>query len=232
MSFAIFDSGIGGFSVLFEIIKNNLKNEIFYYADNKNMPFGNKTKAELIKICQNSLDFLNTKEFDFIIIACNTACTIKDELKSKSCLIFISDYTIKAIKTLKNSSLILCTQATLNSGLYQQACFNANINADIIAPIEFASLVEKANNKKAYELMPKYFVKHDYENILFACTHYPFLYKEFTKYFPKANLIDPAKLLVRDLKGKINSSKELTIDFLSSAGNIKEQFLRIQNEHN
>ncbi|MBZ7987411.1 glutamate racemase [Campylobacter canadensis] len=232
MSFAIFDSGIGGFSVLFEIIKNNLKNEIFYYADNKNMPFGNKNKTELIKICQDSLDFLNKKEFDFIIIACNTACTIKDELKSKIPLIFISDYTIKAIKKLNNSSLILCTQATLNSGLYQKACFDANINANIIAPVEFASLVEEANKQKAYELMPKYFVKKDYENILFACTHYPFLHKEFAKYFPQANLIDPAKLLVKDLKEKINSAKELKIDFLSSANSIKEQFLRMQNEHN
>ena len=69
----IFDSGVGGLTVLREL-KNILPNEHFiYFGDTAHVPYGNKSKETIEKYCLNIVNFLNQKKVKLIIVACNTA---------------------------------------------------------------------------------------------------------------------------------------------------------------
>ena len=71
----IFDSGIGGLTILEEIKKIIVHNNIIYYADSKNNPYGTKTDDELKKITSDIVDYLINQNCKIIVIACNTATT-------------------------------------------------------------------------------------------------------------------------------------------------------------
>ena len=69
----IFDSGIGGITVLKEIIKLLPNENYIYYSDSKNNPYGNRTDKEIKEICTNIVEKLIEKNCKIIVIACNTA---------------------------------------------------------------------------------------------------------------------------------------------------------------
>lgn len=233
---AIFDSGVGGLGTLKLLAKSRVAKEIIYYADNKNVPFGTKSKEEILKIGQNAIDYLTNLNTDLIILACNTVSSILNELDVKIKVLPISDYGILGLSKIVNNqnTLVVATKATLNSGLYQNACKKYNIKADFISPISFVPIVESMEFHKSMEYFPEYFLKNDYENILYACTHYPFLENEFRTYFPKATLIDPAKILADTMKNEHFSQEfesGIRIDFQASKDTkiLKDFYERIKN---
>ena len=69
----VFDSGIGGVTVLKEIIKILPRESYIYYSDSKNNPYGDKDDKEILKICDNIVDLFIKKGCKAIVIACNTA---------------------------------------------------------------------------------------------------------------------------------------------------------------
>lgn len=218
---AIFDSGVGGLGTLDLLVKNKIAKEIIYYADNKNVPFGTKSKEEILIIGQNAIDYLTSLNVDLIILACNTVSSILNELNVNTKVLPISDYGILGLSKIANNqnTLVVATKATINSGIYQRACEKYNIKADFISPISFVPIVESMQYSKSSEYFVEYFQKNDYENILYACTHYPFLEKEFKAYFPKANLLDPAKILATTIKNEYCKEEfefGIKIDFKAS----------------
>ncbi len=71
----VFDSGIGGLTIVKEIQKILPNEDILYYADNKNNPYGEKSPKELLSITSNIVDYLLENKSKIIVIACNTATT-------------------------------------------------------------------------------------------------------------------------------------------------------------
>ena len=69
----VFDSGIGGVTVLKEILKILPKENYIYYSDSKNNPYGDKTDKEILEICDNIVQYLLKRNCKVIVIACNTA---------------------------------------------------------------------------------------------------------------------------------------------------------------
>ena len=81
----VFDSGIGGVTVLREMIKIMPNENYIYYCDTKNFPYGDKDKKNLIKICDEIVNNLINKGVKLIVIACNTAsANCKDYLRNKN----------------------------------------------------------------------------------------------------------------------------------------------------
>lgn len=227
---AIFDSGVGGIGTLKLLSQKPISEEIIYYADNQNIPFGSKNKNELITICQNAVDLLEGENVELIIFACNTASSVIPKLKSKVKIISIIDYAKKGLENIKNSqnTLVVATKATINSGIYQSICDSFNIKADFINPADFVELVEAMKTTELKEYFHKYFSKNNYEYILYACTHYPFLDSEFNNYFLKATTIDPAKIMVDCLEKSeipvLNSAKPILIFKASKDTTILKRF--------
>lgn len=208
----IFDSGIGGLTVLKELKELYPKQSYIYVGDTKNLPYGTKSKEELIKITSKIFDFYKLQDVKAVIMACNTtSAVVWEELKNKynfpiypisqTVCKYFNQYNFKKIG-------IFATQATINSQIYQKS-----LNAQTlgIAPNEWVEIVENNASKteKAQENIKKYaneMQKFNPEKIILGCTHYPYLTEELTKYFEKNTLINPAKIfaqaVIEDLEHK------------------------------
>lgn len=203
----IFDSGIGGLTIL-EEIKNNIHNDIIYYADSKHNPYGSKTDSELRNIASNIVDYFINEGCKIIVIACNTATTrcISYLRKKYPNIIFIG--TEPAIKVACDHNhqniLVLGTEATIASKSVKRLIDNnkkENQNIYLQACPGLANAIETSNNKEIDSLLKE--LLKDYQNIdsiVFGCTHYPYIKNKILSYFPNASFYDSSLGVAKQLK--------------------------------
>lgn len=199
----VFDSGLGGVTVLQEL-KKILPNEDFIYlGDTKHSPYGEKTKDELKKLVNNNIKFLLEKDVKVIVIACNTAASIGSNYYDKNYDIpFISvlEAGVDEVKDTDENILVAATQATINLGRYQKLIKknHKDINVvgvacpDIVPAIEFSDL----SKIDTQNIVDRYILEHSdggFDGVILGCTHYPIFEKEFSKAIPSARLINPAR---------------------------------------
>ena len=211
MKIGLFDSGIGGLNVLAELLKVYPHNEYIYYGDTLNLPYGNKSKDELLKLSKNIISFFENKKVDLIIIACGTVSSNCYQEIKKITNIKVIDIISPTIEYLKNSNfekiLLFGTKRTIESHT-----FSNQINNIIeIATPEFVPMIE---NNNIDENIIKNYLK-DYQNIdalILGCTHYPLLSLYFKKYISsKTKLINMGEILVKNIKltNQLNSKVSL-----------------------
>lgn len=174
MRIGVFDSGIGGINVLSCLIKKYPHNEYIYYGDTKNLPYGEKSKEELISLASNIIEFLINQKVDMIIIACGTiSSNCYNELKEKYDIPIydIISPTLNYIKKLPGNIGVIGTNKTIESNIF-------SVKKDILvkATPQFVPIIE--NNlileKKDFILSElSYFKGCQY--LVLGCTHYPML---------------------------------------------------------
>ena len=195
MKIGIFDSGVGGLTVLKELLK--YPNEYYYFGDNINIPYGTKTKYELQILSSKIIDFLLSKDIDMIIIACGTiSSTVYNYLKNKY-NILIYDIISPTLNYLKDK--IYFTFAT--SMTCKSKMFNNSIECPLLVP-----LIEA--NQDATNILKEYLNNVPLNsNLVLGCTHYPFLTNEITLLRPDLNLINMGKILCESLNLESNNLK-------------------------
>lgn len=190
----VFDSGIGGLTVLREIWKVLPGESTIYFGDNARAPYGNKSRSTVIRYSLQNMKFLESKEVKMIVIACNTASAYAYEaLKDKSDVPVVEVVTPGAeatIKATKNGKIgIIGTKATISTGVYKQAVESCALkhgmkNVEIYqttCPL-FVPLAEEGwwDNEIA-RLTAKEYLTHlkeaGIDTLVMACTHYPLLAK-------------------------------------------------------
>ena len=122
MKIGIFDSGIGGLTVLAELIKKYPNNKYYYFGDNINAPYGTKSKEELLKLSNKIINFLNKKDVDLIIVACGTiSSNVFDKLPKD---IKIYDVISPTIDYINNSNYetigLIGTKMTIKSKTFEK----------------------------------------------------------------------------------------------------------------
>ena len=229
----IFDSGIGGMTIL-EEIKNLMPNEnIIYYADTKNNPYGLKKDAELLKITNYIVKFLTNKKCKIIVLACNTATTRCISKLRKKCpnITFIG--TEPAIKLACDNGakniLVLGTQATISSksvsnlveinkkeyqNIYLQKCEG------------LAKAIETSNTKLITKLLDRFLIPYQNKNIdaiVLGCTHYPYIKRQILNYLPNVHIYDSSLGVAKETKRKLedlnllnNLNKEGLVQIIKS----------------
>jgi glutamate racemase len=233
-----FDSGIGGTSI-WKAVHQLLPNEnTVYLADSKNAPYGQRSKSEIISLCEKNIDFLIAKNCKAIVVACNTATTnaIK-ELRAKYSLPIIGiEPAIKpaALQSLTNTIGILATKGTLNSELFNRQIENYS-DIKIIEQVGHG-LVELIENDEIQSdemnrLLQKYLqpmIDQNIDYLVLGCSHYPFLIPEIEKIIPKnINIIDSGEAVARQtqavlLKNNIeNRSQKKSKNVFYTNGNLK-----------
>ena len=125
MSIGVFDSGVGGLTVLKEIRKVLPNEKIYYLGDTARVPYGEKTKDLIIRYSKQIVEFLLEKKVSAIVVACNTATSLAlDELNDtfKTPIIGVIDAGVKtALYTTKNKKIgVIGTKATINSKKYEE----------------------------------------------------------------------------------------------------------------
>ncbi|MBZ2387031.1 glutamate racemase [Anaerococcus murdochii] len=214
----IFDSGLGGVAVLNELAKKNKAN-YFYLGDNLRVPYGNRSKTEITSFATDIVNYLESYDIDYYIIACNTiSVTCKDYLreKFKKEFITIADVAIEAASGFEGDYLTLATKATIDSHYYKKAlearkdCKVYESKAiDLVNLIE-SGILEGATLNDSLDEYLSIANEKKILNIILACTHYPIIkdrIKERLNY--EANIIDPAlylaeKIVTEDAQNRVN----------------------------
>lgn len=178
-SIGLFDSGMGGLSILLEL-KKKLKNENFiYFADNLNSPYGNYNDKKIIELSMKNINYMLTKNLKALIIACNTvtAAAIKHIREMTDIIIIgVEPAILPAIKETKtNKILLLATKSTLKNRQYDKLYNDKEI---FNIPCEnLAEIIENNydNDKLIYEEIQKILFPYkncDYDGLVLGCTHY------------------------------------------------------------
>ena len=221
----IFDSGVGGFTVLKRIKDILPKENLTYFADNYNSPYGDKEVKEIELLCLKIADFLIKKNAKLIVIACNTATvasleSIKRRFPQIPVVGVIESGAIFALNTTVNLNIgVIATPLTISTNAYQKEISKKNNNAIVyqVACKELCPMIE--SDWDSYEnrlvivenyinLLPK-----NIDTLVLGCTHYPVIIDDIKKYF-FGKLVDPAiecsKKINSILKEKniLNSSNE------------------------
>ena len=215
-----FDSGVGGLSV-YARFKKLLPNEnTLYFGDLANMPYGNKTKEQLICYARNILDFYKEKEVKAVVIACNTSSAqaydvVKDEYDFKIYPIIQS--CAKVIASQGFSRLgVFATEATVKSGVYTRELkkYNPSLQVHEIACPNWVNIVEgveltpSLRERDGVRVSPEQdiafhvqeMLKFTPDKIVLGCTHYPYLKRLLSKFAPEDLFIDPAEIFVKFIK--------------------------------
>ncbi|MCI8482587.1 MAG: glutamate racemase [Clostridia bacterium] len=190
----IFDSGVGGMTVVAEIKKYLPYEDLIYLGDTKNFPYGDKSKETIIKLATKCAGFLISQDVKAIVIACGTATSqALDELKRIYRLPIegIVNPTVQEIaknaisKKLKIG--VIATEGTIKSNKWEKELKQTVKNVEIISkacPL-LAPMAEQGwtNNNVAKEAIKEYmkpFINKKIDKIILGCTHYP-LFKELIK---------------------------------------------------
>lgn len=217
LSIGFCDSGVGGLSV-FSKCRTLLPNEdMIYYGDLKNVPYGNKTPEELFLYLTSILDFFAEKKVKAVVLACNTTSAVvydlvKDKYPFEIYPIIQSSARILAELNVKRLG-VFATQATINSGAYEREInkYNPDIQVYSKACKGWVEIVENKSQEslESVALVKKYLdeiLVNEPQKIVLGCTHYPFLREVLQKFVPDSMLIDPAeyfsKFIQEDLVNK------------------------------
>jgi glutamate racemase len=220
----VFDSGLGGLSVWQELIKLMPNEDIIYFADSGNCPYGNKTKAEIIDLSIRNTNFLISKGAKIIVIACNTATAAAIEiLREQFDIPFIGmEPAVKpaALQTKTGNIGVLATKGTLESERFRQT--KNKYTKGVIVHMQIGEgLVQAVENQEietveTYHLIKKYIepmLKNDVDKIVLGCTHYPFLIPIINQLLPsKVELINPAPAVAKQTQKILFQSQSQSQD--------------------
>ncbi len=191
----VFDSGVGGLTVLREL-KKKLPNEDFIYVgDTARVPYGVKSRTTITKFATQIVDFLIQKKVKLIVIACNTVSSNSlQELKAKyhiPIIGVIEPGVVLALDTTKNNRIgIIGTQSTIHSHKYKELILKNNKrikvyekSCPLFVPLVEELLLDSEVTHLAIKNYLEEFKNKKIDTLVLGCTHYPLLEKALSKFF-------------------------------------------------
>lgn len=218
----IFDSGIGGLSVVKQIIKYLPEYDLVYFGDTARVPYGNKSNETIKKYALEDTEFLCKNNSEIIVIACNTASSIAYEIiKEKFPKNLIIDIILpgveRALEMSNNKKIgVIATKATINSKSHEKflkkidkkvEVFNRDCSL-LVTLAESNSLSERLVGEILQEYIEP-LVLNGIDTLILGCTHYPYFKNKIKNIFPDLKLVDPGEVLAIDLKKILMENKEL-----------------------
>ncbi|RKZ28767.1 glutamate racemase [bacterium] len=209
----IFDSGVGGLTVVKEILKQ-LPNESFIYlGDTGRYPYGPRSADIIRRFALQNARFLMGFGIKVLIVACNTASSVAlEELRkwiSVPIMGVIEPCAREAVKSTKNGRIgVIGTVGTIASNSYQNAIITLNPNIEVftkVCPLFVPLAEEGLVDGEITELIAHHyldgFLEKGIDTLVLGCTHYPLLKKAIAKVMGEnIKIIDSAKAIVEELK--------------------------------
>ncbi|MFC1653935.1 glutamate racemase [Patescibacteria group bacterium] len=238
-SIGIFDSGIGGISILKEIVKIINDQKIYYIADQKNLPYGEKSTNFLKKRVKKISDLLISKGCSTIVIACNTAtvATIQWMRKNYPNTNFVGvEPAIKPASLHADEDgevLVLATNNTLQSKRLKElekkfskgTKFSYQPLPEFVKWAEGSDFGSMTKSEKVTKRL-KEISNKNVKSVVLACTHYPLFYKEIKKRFIDAKIFDPSKAVAiqtkKTHKQTINNNQEVFLLTTKEGGSFEK----------
>ncbi len=204
----IFDSGIGGVTVLKEILKILPQEDIIYYSDSKNNPYGDKTNKEILKYSEKITKFFIKEKCKAIVIACNTASAsaakfLREKYKEVPIIAIEPAYKMVHDYAYSKGTLVLATKATIESEKFNLLFHKYDNHKTILLPcVGLAEIIEEGNMEKIKKYLDDKLVQYGgkIENVVLGCTHYPLIKNEIKEILGNVQFFDGSPNLAIHLK--------------------------------
>ena len=231
MKVAVFDSGIGGLTVVKSLLEHQLFEEIIYFGDTARVPYGSKDKNTIIRYAIEAVEFFKNFELDLIIVACNTvsAYALSEMQEAATCpVIGVVEAgvlaTSNAMKKRDSSIFIIGTNATIASQAYESALRDLTFtNLKAKATPLFVPLVEEQLLSGAIldATLEHYFSEvQTPDALILGCTHFPLIADAISTYFGKnTKLIHSGDAIVELLQERFDFTRcfdKPTLKFFAS----------------
>lgn len=200
----LFDSGVGGLTVLREMYRQLPQESLLYFGDTARVPYGTRSASEIIQFVREILHWMVERRAKMVIMACNTSSalaieTVRQEFPDLPILGVILPGASAAVRKGKRIGVI-STPATAASDAYRQAILEVDPTAEVwqVGCPEFVPLIEQGRIHDPYtiEVARKYLkplLDRNIDTLIYGCTHYPHLAPVLTSIAPKSvQFIDPA----------------------------------------
>ena len=207
----VFDSGFGSLSII-KPIQKAMKSDIVYFADQRNFPYGKKSKSQLTKIIIKTLDFLDQQFHpDLIVIGSNTPSLLVETNKKNIVRVLPPIKNASRLSTTGNIA-ILATRATVESKQLSEYLRKSNLPKHVkVKKIDASRLINLVENTKFIsdqklcermikKILTEQFSKFDIDVATLSSTHLPFLLPLLKKQFPNIIFLDPAEEVARKVK--------------------------------
>lgn len=195
----VFDSGVGGLTILKELINLPIP-EFIYFADTAHLPYGEKSQETIQRLTLNAINFLRAQNVDAVVIACHTAsANAGDYLKKQIPHLTLFDVVTPVINHAIQQSPhhrigIMGTQATINTHIHAQLIHAQNPQAivteqasPLLVPLIEQGLTNLPALTSALKTYLSPFVTNNCDALILGCTHYELLKEHITPFFKKDN---------------------------------------------
>ncbi len=226
----IFDSGVGGLSVLKEIKEMAPNMDVVYFGDIANAPYGLKTQEELKYLTTQAIEILLERGAENIVSACNSVSVsvavyeMKDIGLRKFDVVEMVQPTVSALAGVDDNIVLFSTVATKESGIYQKEFSVAGNNVFVVAIQDLAFAIESGVEKvEIRNIIQKTLVgvkKYKPTAISLSCTHYPLVKNIFESVLNELSLgvkiFDPAEEVARKTVDRFGGKGDGIIHFIIS----------------
>ena len=216
MRLGLFDSGIGGFTVLKKVIELFPNTSIIYLADTARLPYGIKTINEIEQIAEEISFWFRHQNIDAFLVACNTTNAIALDVIKDNLDVPVFDLIGSAVSTIQESRVgVLATPSTVKTKAYTSAILKFKPKTFVIEQPcpDFVPMIEKnkINSDELIDVAIGYLqplLNQKIDSLILGCSHYPLITPLLTKLLPSTvKLIDPAVALSLKLKLSMDSKK-------------------------
>ena len=238
----VFDSGIGGVTVLREIIKLLPNEKYIYYSDSKNNPYGDKKKEEIRERCEVIFRFLLERKCKAVVIACNTASAVaanylREKYKDVPIIAIEPAYKMVYDYSYDKETLVMATKGTIESEKFNLLYHKYdNHKTTLLECVGLADVIEEGNEDKIKNYLEENIGKYKgkVENVVLGCTHYPLIQKEIGQVLGgNVRFFNGANRLAVHLKDVLEENylldkkiKQGKIEFIDSSNKKEERFYK------
>jgi glutamate racemase len=199
----LFDSGVGGLTVLREMYRQLPNESLVYFGDTARVPYGTRSAAEILQFVREILDFMVAQGCKLVIMACNTSSALAlEQVRSEYDLPILGVILPGARSAVQGGNRIgvISTPATAQSNAYRQAILEIDLNKEVwqVGCPEFVPLIEqnRIHEPETRSIVLKYLtplIEAKIDTLIYGCTHYPHLAPVIRSILPSTvRLIDPA----------------------------------------
>ena len=207
----VFDTGVGGFTVVREMQKILPNEKIVYFADSANMPYGNRKQDDILHLTRQILEFMAAQEVKVVAVACNTISMLIDHYRN--------DYPFQIYSVVEAGSAYTATLDIDCVGMMgtvftaQSKCYNRLINAvkpgmkvvcagcpNLARFIDSGDLRPEVIDPEVKAAVDSILAQAPVKHLILGCTHYPLVSENLHRLYPGITLIDPAHEQVMAVK--------------------------------
>ncbi|MFP3999976.1 MAG: glutamate racemase [Desulfobacterales bacterium] len=209
----IFDSGIGGLTVVRAIMDALPEYDIVYFGDTARTPYGNKSGRTVVEYSLQNTEFLASKGAKIIVMACNTASSVATEAVQSRFDLPVYEVITPAVdlaleQTRKNTIGVIGTRATIESGIYERKIRQLRPDAKIysaacplLVPLVEEGWVAKPETRMIVKKYLHPLKVRQIDTLILGCTHYPVLKNIIShKIGKKVRIIDSSTALAGQIK--------------------------------